>query len=113
MLFASSLQAEDNLTKARLNPCVEAVEQLTDWRVKGVYGSPLEKEWHRTALYKLEKKMLRFDVLEEHVQEAAEDWQFERYKFTNKTEVIFVFHNILKHSQCKAMPNAFYVILGK
>ena len=45
------------------NICKIAVNQNSDYKVSGIYGSSLESEWHPVSAYILLKEIYRFEVL--------------------------------------------------
>jgi len=53
--FAGAEEPEKKLE----NLCEKVVNQETDFQVTGIYGSPLESEWHPAAAYVLRKEMQR------------------------------------------------------
>ena len=63
-----SLAGAEEREKKLLNLCENAVNQETDFQVTGIYGSPLEPEWHPAAAYVLRKEMQRFEVLKREFQ---------------------------------------------
>ncbi len=63
-----SLAGAEEPEKKLENLCEKAVNQETDFQVKGIYGSPLESEWHPAAAYVLRKEMQRFEVLKREFQ---------------------------------------------
>ena len=66
--FAGAEEPEKKLE----NLCEKAVNQETDFQVTGIYGSPLESEWHPAAAYVLRKEMLRFEVLQREFQKSPQ-----------------------------------------
>ena len=103
--FAGAEEPEKKL----VNLCENAVNQETDFQVTGIYGSPLEPEWHPAAAYVLRKEMQRFKVLQREFQKKTAAWRFEFAEMVGGKTVVFVYH--LKHllAFCEG-PNAFFVL---
>ena len=59
------------------NPCKIAINEKTEYGVSGIYGSPLESEWHPSAVYVLLNEMYRFEVLLKEFQQKSPPWRFE------------------------------------
>ena len=94
------------------NHCMKAVDQETEYRVSGIYGNPLESEWHPAAAYVLLREMERFEVLQREFQKKTPPWRFEFAEMVGGKTVVFVYH--LKHlSAFCAGPNAFFVLRKK
>ena len=90
------------------NPCKIAINEKTEYRVSGIYGSPLESEWHPAAAYVLLKEMYRFEVLDKEIQQKSPPWRFEFVEmFAGKT-IVYVYHLEHRFNYCEG-PNAFYV----
>ena len=70
LLLSVTFAAESE--KKLKNKCIKAVNQETDFQVTGVYGSPLESEWHPAAAYVLRKEMQRFEVLKREFQKKQQ-----------------------------------------
>ena len=70
-LFLSVTFAAESEKKLK-NKCIKAVNQETEYRVSGIYGSPLESEWHPAAAYVLRKEMQRFEVLQREFQKKLQ-----------------------------------------
>ena len=66
-----SVAGADEPEKKLENLCEKAVNQETDFQVTGIYGSPLEEEWHPAAAYVLRKQTQRFDVLQRDSQKKT------------------------------------------
>ena len=66
------------------NKCMNAVNQETEYRVSGIYGNPLESEWHPAAAYVLRKEMQRFKVLQREFQKKTAAWRFEFSEMVKK-----------------------------
>ena len=90
------------------NPCKIAINEKTDYQVLGIYGSPLESEWHPAAAYVLLKEMYRFEVLVKEFQQKSPPWRFEFVKMSGGKTIVFVYHLEHKFNYCDG-PNAFYV----
>ena len=90
------------------NPCKIAINEKTEYRVSGIYGSPLESEWHPAAAYVLLKEMYRFEVLKKEFQQKSPPWRFEFVEMSGGKTMAFVFHLENKFDYCFG-PNAFYV----
>ena len=90
------------------NPCKIAINEKTEYRVSGIYGSPLESERHPAAAYVLLKEMYRFEVLLKEVQQKSPPWRFEFVKMSGGKTMAFVYHLKNKFDYCFG-PNAFYV----
>ena len=67
-LFYLSFAGAEEPEKKLENLCEKAVNQETDFQVTGIYGSPIEAEWHPAAAYVLRKEMQRFEVLQREFQ---------------------------------------------
>ena len=90
------------------NPCKIAINEKTNYQVLGIYGSPLETEWHPAAAYVLLKEMNRFDVLLKEFQQKIPPWRFEFVEMSGGKTMAFVYHLKNKFDYCFG-PNAFYV----
>ena len=90
------------------NLCKIAINEKTEYRVSGIYGSPLESEWHPAAAYVLLKEMYRFEVLRKEFQQISPPWQFEFVELSGGETVVFVYHLENRFDYCDG-PNAFYV----
>ena len=90
------------------NPCKVAINEKTDYQVLGIYGSPLESEWHPAAAYVLLKEMYRFEVLKKEFQQKSSQWRFEFVEMAGGKTMAFVYHLKNKFDYCFG-PNAFYV----
>ena len=91
-LFYLSFAVAEEPEKKRENLCEKAVNQETDFQVTGIYGSPLESEWHPAAAYVLRKEMQRFEVLQREFQKKTAAWadcgnSIHRQKFSTVTPV--------------------------
>ena len=64
------------------NPCKIAINEKTNYQVLGIYGSPLESEWHPAAAYVLLNEMYRFEVLKKEFQQKSPPWRFEFVKMS-------------------------------
>ena len=90
------------------NPCKIAINEKTNYQVLGIYGSPLETEWHPAAAYVLLKEMNRFDVLLKEFQQKIPPWRFDFVEMSGGKTMAFVYHLKNKFDYCFG-PNAFYV----
>ena len=91
------------------NKCIKAVNQQTDFQVTGIYGSPIESEWHPAAAYVLRKEMQRFEVLQREFQKKTSAWRFEFAEMVGGKTVVFVYHLKQLSAFCSG-PNAFFVL---
>ena len=91
------------------NTCKIAINEKTDYQVLGIYGSPLESEWHPAAAYVLLKEMYRFEVLLKEFQQKSPPWHFEFVEMSGGKTMVFVYHLEHKFDYCNG-PNAFYVM---
>ena len=107
--FLLSVTFAAEYEKKQKNHCMKAVNQETEYRVSGIYGNPLESEWHPAAAYVLLKEMQRFEVLKREFQKKTKAWRFEFAEMVGGKTVVFVYH--LQHlSAFCAGPNAFFVL---
>ena len=90
------------------NPCKIAINEKTDYQVLGIYGSPLESEWHPAAAYVLLKEMYRFEVLKKEFQQKSSQWRFEFFEMAGGKTMAFVYNLKNRFDYCDG-PNAFYV----
>ena len=90
------------------NPCKIAINEKTDYQVLGIYGSPLESEWHPAAAYVLLKEMYRFEVMKKEFQQKSPPWRFEFVEMSGGKSMVFVYHLEHKFDYCDG-PNTFYV----
>ena len=90
------------------NLCKIAINKNSDYQALGIYGSPLESEWHPAAAYVLLKEMYRFEVLRKEFQKKSPPWRFEFVELSGGETVVFVYHLENKFDYCDG-PNAFYV----
>ena len=107
LLLSVTFAAESE--KKLENLCEKAVNQETDFQVTGIYGSPLESEWHPAAAYVLRKEMQRFEVLKREFQKKTTAWRFEFAEMVGGKTVVFVYHLIHLSAFCSG-PNAFFVL---
>lgn len=103
--FAVGEESENTLE----NSCKLAVNQNTEYQVTGIYGSPLESEWHPAAAYVLLREMYRFEVLRREFQQKTELWRFEFAEMSAGKTIVFVYHLKQRFDYCGG-PNAFFVI---
>ena len=107
-LFLSVTFAAESEKKLK-NKCIKAVNQETEYRVSGIYGSPLESEWHPAAAYVLRKEMQRFKVLQGEFQKKTTAWRFEFSEMVGGKTVVFVYHMKQLSAFCSGA-NAFFVL---
>ena len=107
MIIVSSAVGVESGNKPE-NPCKIAINEKTNYQVLGIYGSPLETEWHPAAAYVLLKEMYRFEVLLKEFQQKSPPWRFEFVKMSGGKTMAFVYHLKNKFDYCLG-PNAFYV----
>ena len=105
MIFVNASQNE----KKQKNYCKEAINLHTSFRVTGVYGSPLESEWHPSSAYVLLKEMKRFLVLEKEFVKESDFWRFEFAEMIGGKTIVFVFKNKIYKRYCNGT-NAFFVV---
>ena len=91
------------------NICEKAVNQGTEYRVTGVYGSPQESEQHPTVAYVLLREMKRFKVLRREFQQKTDEWRFEFVEMIGGKIIVFVYHQEIQTDFCTG-PNAFFVV---
>ena len=107
LLLSVTFAAESE--KKLKNKCIKAVNQETDFQVTGIYGSPLESEWHPAAAYVLRKEMQRFEVLQREFKKNTAAWRFEFAEMVGGKTVVFVYHLQRRTAYCRG-PNAFFVL---
>jgi len=90
------------------NLCTIAINENTNYKVLGIYGSPLESEWHPAAAYVLLKEIYRFKVLRKEFYHKSHPWRFEFVEMVGKKTMVFVYNIENKFDYCNG-PNAFYV----
>ena len=108
LCYLSFAGAEEPEKKLK-NKCIKAVNQETDFQVTGIYGSPVESEWHPAAAYVLRKEMQRFEVLQREFQKKTEAWRFEFSEMVGGKTIVFVYHLKQLSAFCEG-PNAFFVL---
>ena len=91
------------------NLCKIAINKNSDYQALGIYGSPLESEWHPAATYVLLKEMYRFDVLRKEFQQKNHPWRFEFVEMSGGKIMAFVYNLENRYNYCYG-PNAFYVV---
>ena len=99
----------NEIDKKQKNICKDAINNHTSFKVKGIYGSPLESEWHRAAAYVLIMEMRRFSVLQREYIKKKSQWSFEFAEMLGGKTVVFVYHEKILRNYCKGS-NAFFVI---
>ena len=109
LFYAYFINAEESEKKLK-NQCAKAVNQKTEYRVAGIYGSPLESEWHPAAAYVLLREMQRFEVLQREFQQKTAAWRFEFAEMIGGKTIVFVYHQQLQTAFCGG-PNAFFVLM--
>ena len=107
LLLSVTFAAESE--KKLKNKCIKAVNQETEYRVSGIYGSPLESEWHPAAAYVLRKEMQRFEVLKREFLKIISASRFEFAEMVGGKTVVFVYHLKQLSAFCSG-PNAFFVL---
>ncbi len=90
------------------NLCKIAIKKNSDYQALGIYGSPLESEWHPAAAYVLLKEMSRLEVMRKDFQQISPPWRFEFVELSGGETVVFVYHLENRFDYCDG-PNAFYV----
>ena len=93
----------------RNNICKKVINQETEYRVKGIFGSSLESEHHPTVAYVLLREMKRFKVLQSEFQQKTDEWRFEFAEMVGGKTIVFVYHLHIQTNFC-AGPNAFFVL---
>ena len=104
--FSAAVGEESGINPENL--CKKAINEKTEYQVSGIYGSPLESEWHPAAAYVLLKEMYRFEVLLKEFQQKSSPWRFEFVEMSGGKIMVFVYHLEQKFNYCDG-PNAFYV----
>ena len=107
MIIVSAAVGKEHGNKPE-NPCKIAINEKTDYQVLGIYGSPLESEWHPATAYVLLKEMYRFEVLLKEFQQKSPPWRFEFVEMSGGKTMAFVYHLEHRFDYCDG-PNAFYV----
>jgi len=108
LFYVSFVSAEWPEKKAE-NRCAKAVNEKTEYMVSGIYGSPLESEWHPAAAYVLLREMKRFEVLQREFQQKTATWRFEFVEMTSGKTIVFVYHQQLQKAFCGGA-NAYFVL---
>ena len=98
----------DDLGANNRNSCEKAIQENTDYQVQGIYGSPLESEWHPAVAYVLLKEMYRFEILQKEFQQKSNPWRFDFLEMSSGKTVVFVYNVHNKFDYCGG-PNAFFV----
>ncbi len=107
MINFSAAVGEESGIKTE-NLCKKAISEKTEYLVSGIYGSPLESEWHPAAAYVLLKEMYRFEVLLKEFQQKSTPWRFEFVEMSSGKTIVYVYHLEHRFNYCEG-PNAFYV----
>ena len=107
MINFSAAVGEESVIKTE-NSCKKAISEKTEYQVSGIYGSPLESDWHTTEAFVLLKEMYRFEVLLKEFQQKSPPWRFEFVEMSGGKIMVFVYHLEQKFNYCDG-PNAFYV----
>ena len=98
----------EEIEKKNKNICEEAIYKNTIFKVSGLYGSPIESEWHPSAAYVLLKEMKKFLVLKKEFVEKFAQWRFKFAEMVGGKTIVFVFHKKILKSFCGG-PNSFFV----
>ena len=96
------------LGKNTENLCRIAINEKTDYQVSGIYGTPLESEWHPVAAYVLVNEKYRFKVLRKEFQQINHPWRFEFLEMSGGKTMVFVYNLEIRYDFCNG-PNASYV----
>jgi len=107
MIIVSTVVGVESENKPE-NSCKIAINEKTNYQVLGIYGSPLESEWHPASAYVLLKEMYRFEVLLKEFQQKYPPWRFEFVEMSGGKTMAFVYHLENKFDYCFG-PNAFFV----
>ena len=102
------VQASESSEKEK-NFCEKAVNQETEYMVKGIYGSSQESEHHPTVAYVLLREMKRFKVLRREFQQKTNEWRFDFLEMIGGKIVVFVYHLKIQTDFC-AGANSFFVV---
>tara|TARA_B100000945_G_scaffold308573_1_gene298428 strand:- start:461 stop:793 length:333 start_codon:yes stop_codon:yes gene_type:complete len=94
--------------KKQENLCKTAINEKTSYQVLGIYGSPLEPEWHPAAAYVLLKEMYSYDLLRKEFHKKFDPWSFEFVEMSGGKTIVFVYNLEIKYDFCNG-PNAFFV----
>ena len=97
MINFSAAVGKESGIKAE-NLCKKAINEKTEYQVSGIYGSPLESEWHPAAAY----------VLLKEFQQKSPPWRFEFVEMSGGKTMAFVYHLEHRFDYCDGA-NAFYV----
>ena len=108
-IFSFSNAVGKEFEKNSKNSCKIAINENSDYKVTGVYGSSLESEWHPAATYVLLKEIYRFEVLRKEFQQKKYPWLFKFVEMSGSKIMTFVFNLENRYDYCNG-PNAFYVI---
>ncbi|MBC8259277.1 MAG: hypothetical protein H8E38_09695 [SAR324 cluster bacterium] len=103
--FSLAAETEQKLE----NHCLRAVNQESEYIVSGIYGSPLESEWHPAAAYVLLREMARFEILQREFQQKTATWRFDFAEMLGGKTIVFVYHLQNMEAYCRG-PNAFFVV---
>ena len=109
LIYANILNAVE-FEKTLKIQCAKAVNQKTEYRVAGIYGSSLESEWYPAAAYVLLREMQRFEGLQREFLQKTESWRFEFAEMIGGKTIVFVYHHQLQTAFCGG-PNAFFVLM--
>ena len=109
LIFSFSNAAGKEFEKNSKNRCKIAINENSDYKVTGVYGSSFESEWHPAATYVLLKEMYRFDVLLKEYQQKKHPWLLEFVEMSGGKIMAFVYNLEKRYGYCNG-PNAFSVI---
>ena len=108
-IFNFSNTFGNEFEKNTKNRCKTALNENSNYKVSGVFGSSLESEWHPAATYVLLKEMYNFDVLRKEFQQKNHPWRFEFVEMSGGKIMAFVYNLENRYDYCNG-PNAFYVV---
>ena len=108
LIFTCSTAFGKDFVNKTKNQCRIAIKEKTEYQVLGIYGSPLETEWHPAAAYVLLKEMNRFEVLRNEFQQKSLPWRFEFMEMSGGKTIAFVYNLEKRFDYCNGA-NAFYV----
>ena len=108
-IFAGAFVHAAESSQEQFNYCEKAINQETEYRFYGSYGSSLESEQHPSVAYVLLREMERFKVLHREFQQKTDEWRFEFVEMIGGKTVVFVYHRQIQNDFC-AGPSAFFVL---
>jgi len=109
LCFFKIILSNANEPLKKINMCKEAVNQMTNFDVNGIYGSLLEDEWHPAAVYILLKEMQNFKVVKREYIQKSVPWRFEFIEMLGGKTVVFVYNEKTLKAFCGGS-NAFFVV---